>query len=103
MLHTPEPTPEHGDPRSKEHGFLGTHNAEEDRFDVPSSPCERAVRLLLEEEEEEEEERPVPREPPKRLVPLAKRGIAGQLLSRTMQTSARAGHETYNYPVEGLF
>ena len=98
ILHTPESTPENGCGTSKDPGFAGVHNAQ--RFgDIPSSPCERAMHFI-EEEEDELPALPV-WVPPKRIVPFADRGLAGQLLNLSIGGLGGTGRQYHVYPAEG--
>ncbi|KAL2075297.1 hypothetical protein VTL71DRAFT_240 [Oculimacula yallundae] len=95
VFHTPEL------PDGKELGYVGAHDEESNTAGLLSSPCERAVRDLHFIEEDDETMSEVedgelhPTEPVKQIVRLQHRGLAGQLLHRSIGTSTRH----YSYPV----
>ena len=68
---------------------------------IPSSPCARITGEVGDAEDEEAGKFRASSAPLNRIVPLASRGLGGQLLNRTLGRSTRSRRQHLVYPVNG--
>jgi hypothetical protein len=84
--------------------LVGGKRLEPDDVDqIPSSPCARITRGVDDAEEEGEEGCGASYAPLNRIIPLASRGLGGQLLNRTLGRLTRSRRQHHVYPVNGEF
>lgn len=106
LYHTPEQSPENSDGENskyKDRGLMIGADADVYHSDqnIPSSPCERALKSTNLTGEEEEQKIPgeIVRAPPKPIRRIETGGLSAQLLQLRIGASPTHHHLSYKYPV----
>ncbi|KAI0977398.1 WD40-repeat-containing domain protein [Xylaria arbuscula] len=91
IQHTPESSPIRPSPIGVSHSF-------EAGLLSPIRSLSSSQEICESDDEYSDDDLPIPTHPPKRLLPLSNRGLAGQLAQRELGGLPRAGHAYMSYP-----
>jgi len=108
LYHTPEQSPENSDAENTKYpdrGYMVGADADicYTNQNIPSSPCERALKssnVMEGEEEQEEIPREIVKAPPKPIRRIETGGLSAQLLQLRIGGSSTPHHLSYEYPAD---